>query len=81
MSTWTISQYTNEDLSQTINEAIELFINKMSNEGVVNEKTKDRMMNYRIVVYGSGFWGKIVGKMLGEEENSRYIRVINLEKK
>lgn len=58
MANITLSQFTQEDLTEGYNQAVDYFLARMVDEKILTQEQVDTCSHYRIVVGDCSMWGK-----------------------
>lgn len=70
-----------DDISQSLNTGIDVFLHQLWLDGVITENQYDVISNqYAIVAHEPGLFGQLVGKLLNHEKGLRFTPVKVLAK-
>lgn len=78
MSTLKMYSMTSEDLTQDINNAVAVFLSALETDGLLTKPAIDILGEYAVVVCQKGFFGKVIDKLRGMEDNNTYFRVVRV---
>jgi hypothetical protein len=69
------------EVTEVINEAIEVYLDGLLTEGVITNEQYDSIATYRIVAHKKGFFGRMLSAISKEEgNNTLHYRFIKLFK-
>jgi hypothetical protein len=78
MSEFTYSVYTEDQMTELANQAKELIIGTLGDEGLLKGDPEKIAQEYVVVVYKKGRFGQIWDKFRGVKENGTYLTVLKV---
>ena len=72
--------YTSNDLSGLLNDAIDVYIGKLTTAGIITEEKKAELQNYRMVVADRNFFGRLWFKLTSKEDQEIYYELVKVIK-
>ena len=71
MSTYNTYSFKLEQLSRSANDNKERFLSVMLEQKEISQEQYDKMSKYALVAHERGFFGRIIDKMLGTEDEGK----------